>query len=291
MSFVALSTCREIPEPDPDESLLVEALERAGVPVRVLPWDDESVDWTAPRLTVMRSTWNYYLRPDAFLRWASAQGDRLMNPPGVVAWNHHKRYLFELEMAGVRTVPGIGLMKRSHIPYSRCFSSWGWTDVVVKPCVSAGSYETVRLKSPPFDDALLQAIVDTRDTMMQPFVASVETYGERAVVFIDGELTHAVRKSPRFSDGQEVVSDVVPCSPTTQRELAAIVLAHKAVAGPLLYARVDVMRDAEGRPMLSELELIEPSLFLRQSPPALERFTAAIARHFRARGSSGAGTE
>jgi hypothetical protein len=280
MSFVALATCKNIPEPDVDEPLLVAALERAGVPARVLAWDDDSVDWSAPRLTVIRSTWNYYLRPREFLAWAHRHGDRILNPPAVIEWNHHKQYLRELEKAGVPVVPTLWFRQHSSISFGALFTDQGWTDVVVKPAVSAGSYRTSRLAGPPFDDDLVQGLVDAGDAMMQPYVASVDTYGERSLVWIDGEITHAVRKSPRFVGQDEVVSDVTAIA-DDERALATRVLASRQVVGSPLYARVDLVRDAEGRPMLSELELIEPSLFLRQSPVALDRFVSAIARHFR----------
>src|ERR1700733_1208616 len=105
MSFVALATCRNIPEPDVDEPLLVAALAAANIPARVLAWDDESVDWDAPRMTVVRSTWNYYLRPERFLAWTEKRGTRLVNSPDVIRWNHHKRYLKDLAASGLPVVP------------------------------------------------------------------------------------------------------------------------------------------------------------------------------------------
>ena len=173
MPFIALATCKGIPEPDLDEPLLVAALERAGIAVRVLAWDDDAVDWDAPRLTVIRSTWNYYLRPSAFLAWARARGDRLLNPPEIVAWNHHKDYLRDLETGGLPIIPGLWFRRGARFAYSELFAKRGWKDVVIKPCVSAGSYRTSRLKGLPFDDALAQTLVDAGDTIMQPYIPSV----------------------------------------------------------------------------------------------------------------------
>ena len=282
MSFVALATCKNIPEPDLDEPVLVAALERAAVSARVLAWDDDAVDWDAPSLTVIRSTWNYYLRPDAFLDWARQRGDRLLNPAPLVAWNHHKHYLRDLDAAGLPIVPGLWFKQGSRALYGEAFAQRGWHDVVIKPCVSAGSHRTSRLKGPPFDDEAVQALVNAGDAVAQPYVTSVEAHGERSIVWIDGEITHAVRKSPRFAGEHEVISAMEPVA-DDERQLATAVLERKRGAGPL-YARVDVMRDAAGRPMLGEVEMIEPSLFLRESPLALDRFVSAIARELRARG-------
>jgi hypothetical protein len=111
--------------------------------------------------------------------------------------------------------------------------------------------------------------------MVQGYVKDVEVGGERAVVFIDGELTHAVRKSPRLADQEESVSEALPVAPD-ERDLAEMAL--RPFRERLLYARVDMVRDDSGVPMIMELELIEPSLFLAQHPPALARLADAIAK-------------
>lgn len=274
MTFVAIATCLQIPEPDDDEALLMAALAEAKVPARVLAWDDETVDWDAPRLTVIRSTWNYYLRPGAFLAWAWRRGARLVNAPDIVQRNHHKSYLRDLEATGVPVVPTLWIARGA--PVGEALRETGWTDIVVKPAVSAGSYKTRRLSGRPFDEALLSELVAAGDTMVQPYIASVDTYGERSLICIDGEVTHAIRKNPRFHGGFERVTSVEIAD--DERALARRIL--ERVNGSPLYARVDLVRDDGGRPMLGELELIEPSLFLRQSPAALARFVTAIARRF-----------
>ena len=137
------------------------------------------------------------------------------------------------------------------------------------------------MKGPPFDAEVVRELVTAGDAMAQPYIASVESYGERSIVWIDGEITHAIRKSPRFVGESEVVSDVMPIA-DDERQLATDVLARARLLGSPLYARVDMVRDDAGRPMLSEVELIEPSLFLRQSAHAMDRLVAAIARRFRA---------
>ncbi len=47
---------------------------------------------------------------------------------------------------------------------------------------------------------------------------------------------------------------------------------------PLLYARVDLIDDTQGNPVVLELELVEPSVFLVTCPSAATRFAEAIAR-------------
>jgi hypothetical protein len=111
-----------------------------------------------------------------------------------------------------------------------------------------------------------------REMMVQPYVASVDGYGERSMVWIDGQVTHAIRKTPRFLADPEQVSSAIPIAPE-ERALAEQLLALTPEA---LYGRVDLARDEAGRPMVMELELLEPSLFFLQSASALERFVRAV---------------
>ena len=261
-----------------DEPLLVAALEAAQVPTRVLAWDDPSVDWAAPRLVVIRSTWNYHHHPEAFLAWAESCGARLANPASTVEWNHHKRYLRDLEASGLPVVPTLWLTAGQEYDLPGLLKDRAWSDVVVKPAVSAGSHKTSRLRA-PLDLTPLRELVASCDTMVQPYVSSVDTYGERSVICIDGSLTHAIRKSPRLSGQAESVSETLPIA-DDERALASGVLSLESILGKPLYGRVDIVRNDADRPMLSEVELIEPSLFLRQNPLALGKLVAAIVRRF-----------
>ncbi len=280
---VALVSCVELPEPDPDAAPLAEALAAAGIHAQVLAWDDEAADWSRARLTVLRSAWNYPLRPEAFAAWAehAASVSTLWNPLHVVRWNLHKRYLLELERRGVPVAPTCLVPRGSDRALRAVLAERGWDDVVVKPAVSAASFRTLRAGPADLDaaEAHLREVAAERDVLIQPYLASVEDHGERALVWIDGELTHAVRKTPRFAGQDESVSEqAVPISPP-EAALARRVVA--AVEGPLLYARVDVAPGPDGDPVVMELELMEPSLFFVQCPAALSRYVAALRRLLR----------
>jgi glutathione synthase/RimK-type ligase-like ATP-grasp enzyme len=281
---IALASCKRLPEPDPDEALLVDALRRAGAEARVLAWDDEEAPFADHDVVVVRSTWNYYERVDDFVAWAerTARRTRLFNPPSIVAANAEKTYLRDLAARGVEVVPTEYVHRGEKRPILEILEAHGWDGFVVKPVVSAGSYRTER-----FDRAgaraaqsFLDDLVRDRDAMVQPWMPSVETYGERSVVWIDGEVTHAIRKSPRLSGGAEQVSGEVPVAP---EELDLAARAVEPYAGELLYARVDMVRDDRSETLgtvrmlrIMELELIEPSLFFRECPRALERFVRAV---------------
>jgi hypothetical protein len=283
---VALVTCKRLPEPDPDEALLASALERAGVRATLLAWDDPDAPWGEQDAAILRSTWNYYEAVERFVGWAedAAKATRLFNPTSIVRQNARKTYLRDLEARGIDVAPTEFVARGEPRDLAELARARGWEAVVIKPVVSAGSFRTARFDAPPGADAqaFLDALVADRDAMVQRWLPSVETHGERSIVWIDGEVTHAVRKSPRFAGGVEQVSDEVPVAPE-ERALAERALAP--FAKDLLYARVDMVRDEDGVLRVMELEMIEPSLFFSRCArenDALDRFVAGVVR--RARG-------
>jgi glutathione synthase/RimK-type ligase-like ATP-grasp enzyme len=279
---VAVATCRLLPEPDPDQAPLLSALRDAGVEAQVLAWDDPGApDLHSFNACILRSTWNYYEDLAGFLRWAegAAAATRLENPLSIVRWNCHKTYLSALAQRGVRVVP-TEFVTQGQRPELAPMAARLSDDLVIKPTVSASSFATRRFRPGEAEEAqrYLLKLAAERDVMVQRYMPSVEGVGERALVWIDGELTHAVRKSPRFSGEDEHVGDALPISPE-ERAFAFEVL--RAVPDldldTLLYGRVDVVRDDKERLCVAELELIEPSLFLVQNPAAMERLVLGIA--------------
>ena len=274
---VAVVTCRQMPEPDPDQELLLSALRSNGIDVQLVAWDEPGVAWTDFDLAVIRSTWNYIQYLPDFLQWAhqTEQQTRLLNPARIVSSNADKRYLIDLAKSDVPTVPTTYWPSRSDVNLNDVMSQHDWTDVVVKPAVGAGSFLTERFTLADLDrgERFWSRAVGQRAMLVQPYLASVAEYGERCLVWIDGEFTHAVRKEPRMGDAEESVSAALAIAPEEQR-LAERVLA--STASDLLYGRVDLIRGSTGAPLVAEVELVEPSLFLRQSPSALSRLVDAI---------------
>jgi len=280
MPALRIATCRPLPEPDPDEEPLLDALAARGVRARMAAWNDPAEDWGAPVATVVRSTWDYLHELDAFLAWIerAARAAPLWNPPAVLRWNVHKFYLRELAGRGFPIVPTAFLERGARVRLGDVLAEHGWNDVVVKPAVSAASFGTLRVRASASGErargeAHLAELLAGRDVLVQRYAPAVETSGERALVWIDGELTHCVRKSARFTGQEESVSGALAPA-EDERELASALV--EPFGRDLLYARIDLVRDEHGAPVLMELELIEPSLFLVQHPPALERFTRAL---------------
>ncbi len=269
-----IATCKSLPEVDVDAAPLADALLAAGIDATLLAWDDPAANWDEPVPTLIRSTWNYALDVGRFLSWidrASAAAP-LWNSPHVVRSNVHKRYLLDLQARGVPVVPTI--LARSGEPVSM-----PWSKFVIKPEVGAGSLDT-RVFEPGDPEARghLERILARGFALIQPYIASVDDYGERSLIYIDGALTHAIRKAPRFAGDNERIDGPFPIA-DDEREVAEAALAP--YASSILYGRVDLARDDAGQPRVMELELVEPSLFFARHPPALERFVARLMRELR----------
>lgn len=264
-----VATCNVLPEFDADAAPLAAALTRAGFEHELLAWDDPDAAWDEPGPTILRSTWNYVQQLAAFLAWLDrvAAAGPVWNPPAVVRGNVRKRYLLELAGRGVPVVPTT-LVEQGFtidVPRERC---------VIKPEIGAGSFGA-RVFEPndPAAVAHCATLTARGAALIQPYIASVDGYGERSLVWIDGELSHAVRKSPRFAGQDEHVTGPFPIAPD-ERDVALAALAP--IASELLYARVDLARDERGHPMVMEVELVEPSLFFSIYPPAADRFVSAL---------------
>jgi hypothetical protein len=279
---IAVATCRVKPEPDPDETPLLAALTARGVHAETLAWDDPAA---APAdefdLVVIRSTWNYFLDPARFVDWAqrTASATLLRNAEAAVRWNLHKRYLLELERAGLPVVATALVPQGPEPDLAALCAARGWPEIVVKPAVSASSFRTRRFAAEEHAaQAFLRSLCAHRDALVQPALPGFTDPGERAHVWIAGEHTHCVNKQPRFAGEDERVSGAQAPS-AEERALMRRVLAALPhdVRRDLLYARLDLVSDPDGRLLVSELELLEPSLFLIQHPPALERLAAAVA--------------
>ncbi len=269
-----VATCTRLPEVDIDAAPLAAALAAEGFDASLVAWDDPRADWDAPIPTLLRSTWNYAHDVGGFLAWidrVSASG-ALWNPADVVRGNVHKRYLLALAARGVPVVPTI-LVERGH---TTDLTALGTERIVIKPEVGAGSLGT-RVFGPGDPAALahLTALTRAGAALVQPYLDSVDGYGERSLVWIDGELSHAIRKAPRFAGDVERIDGPFPIT-ADERAVAAAALA--TVAERILYGRVDVAHDEAGRPVVMELELVEPSLFFAHEPGAVERYAAGLRR-------------
>lgn len=280
MKKVGLVTCLEIPEPDPDEEIQLQSVRDAGADAQLIAWDDSTVDWSSFDVIVLRSCWDYPWREQEFRNWLQIadRATRVVNPVEVISWNLHKGYLLDLQQAGVPVVPTRLLEAGSgEESLEKILVEQGWDRYVIKPAISAGSWLTALFQEGDLLAAkrFVAEQAQQRDFLVQPYIESVESAGERANVYLDGNFSHCVIKSPRFTGDDEQVGEAQEVLP---EDILVGEQALRCSPGPVLYGRVDTVRDVDGKSMVAELELIEPTLFLQQHPPASALFGAICQR-------------
>jgi glutathione synthase/RimK-type ligase-like ATP-grasp enzyme len=274
--------CELYPDLQVEGVLLRDELEARGFAVDAVSWNGPA-DWSSYDAVIVRETWDYTFAVDEFVRWARSIGSRLHNAPDGVAWNVDKRYLFDLERAGLPVVAG------DHLPPGAVFEPPQGGRFVIKPTVSAGSRDTAVYDGERHDAARAHVgrlHAAGRDVLVQPYYERVDEEAETAVVLIDGKLSHSMRKGPLLELDQPDVDGLYRVEDMCRREADSDVLAlaeraWEVVAerfGPPLYARVDVLRSEAGDPAVLELELIEPSLFLDFAPGSAAALAAALRR-------------
>lgn len=289
---IALATCAALPDGWGDDLLLANSLRSRGAEASFAIWDDPEADWEAFDRVLIRSTWDYMQRRGEFVKWTRSLGERLDNPAALIEWNSDKRYLADLEQAGVPTVAT--RFVRPGDPQTELEG-----EVVVKPTVSAGARDTGRFAPARHDGAralLARLSASGRTAMIQPYLGSVEDRGETAIVAIAGSESHVLRKRAVLAADREAPirddelgaaeamyePDLVRAGSAedAERALAAAVLDRlEARFGEApLYARIDMLAGDRGEPVLLELELVEPALYMSTSPGSEARLAEAVLR-------------
>jgi len=268
---IAIATCAFYDREMVDDELLAEALRERGCEALSVAWDDPEVDWSGFDLCLVRSTWDYHDKHREFLAWVQRveAAAELRNPAALIAWNIDKTYLRELAQAGVPTVPTVWVERGSGADLDDVLAQQGWDEAIVKPVVDLGARNLHRVRSAESSPALELAL-ERSGAMIQPFLPSLESEGELSLIYVAGDLTHAVRK--RAATGDFRVQSI--WGGTVERveagaeavQLGGRALAH--LAETPLYARVDLVSGPGGALYLIELELIEPNLYLTQHPAA-----------------------
>ena len=277
MRTMLLATFELMPYGEPGGDLIVRALAERGVDATWAVWTDPGVDWSRADAVVVRATWDYHRRLPEFLAWIDAvtASTRLVNDAATLRWNVDKRYLLDLAedlpVVPTASVPADGLVAglRDGIAEHQT--------IVVKPRVGASGVGVVVAAAT--DDIRLAGLT-AGPWVVQPLVDSVRTEGELSVYVFGGQAVSQLRKLPPATDirVQEEHGGTTTAVPLEQ-DAAALAERAVAVAADRLgqrpaYARVDLLR-WQGRLVVSELELIEPGLYLDLAP----RNAGALAEH------------
>jgi glutathione synthase/RimK-type ligase-like ATP-grasp enzyme len=280
---IAIATCHGYAALKADDRLLAEALAEWSIASTPVVWGGERLHPGNYDACLIRSTWDYHENHQDFLAWTREVAALLplWNPPLVVGWNSEKTYLRELGRGGVPVVPTEWVGRDSEAELDQILAARSWEDAVVKPVVDLGARNLSRVsRGAPGGQAILERILAQHEAMVQPFLPSLESDGELSLVFVEGAFAHAVRKRPAPGDFRVqslwggTAQREIPSAP--ERDLAELAMAQ--LEEPPLYARVDLVKDANGHPRLIELELIEPNLYLTEHPPTARALAAAIAK-------------
>ena len=300
MKTIALVTAVAATGHDEDLAPLLQACTGAGLQARIVAWDDATISWGRFDAVLLRSPWDYTERLPEFLGWCERvqQATRLLNPLAVVRWNTDKHYLADLAAAGVPIVSTV-FVEPDAEPLETLQAFLAVEDAgefVVKPAVSAGSRDTQRYsRAQDFaaSNHIARLLEQGRSVMLQPYLSSVDSMGEAALVYFDGKFSHAIHKSallrpdqpdtatPHATGQIEPLQAAPPEHALAENALLAVGQLLK-LDQPPVYARVDMIRDDAGHPRLLELELTEPSLFFTQAPGSAERFASNLVRHLNA---------
>ncbi len=287
---IALVTATAARDVDEDLPPLESALRNAGADVTIAEWDRPH-DWSRFDIALLRSTWDYPQRLADFFDWVEAvsRQTKLLDPPALVKWSSDKHYLRDLAEQEVPTVLTKFVEPDQH-PERQITELLSQPDVdefVVKPAVGAGSRDAQRFGREEKGDAArhaLRMLNEKRSVLLQPYLARVDELGETALMYFDGEFSHAIRKGPLLRRKEGPTTELFAKEAITARvpdaaELRVGARALQAIPFETpLYARVDLIRDQQGDPVVLELELIEPSLFFPFAVGSAERFAASVVR-------------
>ncbi len=266
-----------------EDEILAAAFRRNGMSVRRRAWTDNG-DWSSAGCVIFRAAWDYtehYLRFTEFVRSVS-QKTRMINAAETVLWNLDKRYLRDLSAKEIDVPPTLYIERYQPVTLREMFERTGGNAAILKPVMSAGARHTYKItdRNCAEYEERFQALIAEETMMIQPFLANVETQGEITLVVIDGKFTHAVKKIAKPGDFrvQDDFGGTVHQYEPTADEIAFAERAVSVCVPKPLYARVDILRDDADRPVVSELELIEPELWFRFHPPAAESLANAVGR-------------
>lgn len=290
--MVAFTAPPMFPNLHDDWPLVRAALAEAGIDSVPVVWSDPSADWSSFDLVVANGAWDNIHNPDAFLAWVAARerdGTPMVNSPATLRWNLDKRYLRELEAAGVPIVLTSWVEPDGGVELADDDVALPEGEVVVKPTVSGGGHRTARYR--PGEHAGARAhvrslVASGRTAMVQTYQASVDELGELGLVFLDGEYSHAIHKDPMIRRGtgplDSLIDNQVVCAAEASGDQIALgrraVAAAEDLLGPTTYARVDIVERTDGVPALLELELLDPVLFFAVVPERTAAFAAVVRR-------------
>lgn len=264
--------------------LAVAELRRRGYEVEPLVWSERPANSVTCDVVVLRSVWDYHLDAERFLQWVTSvsQSAIIFNHPDIVRWNSDKRYIFDLDQAGLPVPRTTMLEAGSEVDLVHALLKLDGNRAVIKPAISASAHEThlIDLDNAFIMQERMTRLLRTRAMLIQEFVPEISTRGEWSLMFFGGAYSHAVRKTPQSGDFR-VQSEHGGIHSSENPQAVVLEVAKRAVsqfAADTLFARIDLV-EADSQPLVMEVELIDPELFLATASHATARFVDALVQN------------
>ncbi|MBA6155057.1 hypothetical protein H3Z83_00765 [Tenacibaculum sp. S7007] len=258
------------------------ALEKQGLKVGRLAWDDATFDWSSTKYILFRTTWDYFDRFSEFSVWLNkvSQQTILLNSENIIRWNIDKHYLLDLQKNGVHICESYFVELAEKRNLQELANLYKLTEFVLKPCISGGGRHTYKINPENIveHEEVFSKLISEEAMILQPFQKNIVDKGEISLMVMNGKYTHAVLKIAKHGDFrvQDDFGGTVHDYSPTQSEIEFAENAVKACKELPIYARVDVFMDNDNKLAIAELELIEPELWFRNYPKAADELAKGI---------------
>ena len=292
MTDITLLTCRAYYKPDNitpyiqnillEQELLKSAFEAQGLKVDITYWDNPTYEWQETKSVLFRTIWDYFERFDEFWEWLEQvkTKTRLINSYELIKWNIDKHYLKDLSSWGIETVPTYFADKGCNMKLHEIAKRNQWKDLVIKPAISASAFKTYKILANEIqaNEKLFNSLVQERNMLVQPYFETITQLGEASLMVFDGKFTHAILKKAQPGDFrvQDDFGGTVHNYIPTKAEINFAEEVFKTCKTKPVYGRVDIVWDNDKNFYLSELEIIEPELWIRNYPKCAERIAEAV---------------
>lgn len=292
MTDITLLTCRAYYKPDNitpyiqnillEQELLKSAFEAQGLKVDITYWDNPSYEWQQTKSVLFRTVWDYFERFDEFWEWLEQvkTKTRLINSYELIKWNIDKHYLRDLKNNGIQVVPTYFADKGSNISLQEIANLNDWKHIVIKPAISASAFNTYKIINDEIEqkEQLFHELLQTHDMLVQPFFPTISELGEASLMVFGGKFTHAILKKAKAGDFrvQDDFGGTVHDYNPTQEEIKFAEKVFQSCTSLPIYGRVDIVWDSNKHIYLSELEIIEPELWIRNRPESANKIAEAV---------------
>ena len=292
MTDITLLTCRAYYKPDNitpyiqnillEQELLKSAFESQGLKVDITYWDNPSYEWQQTKSVLFRTVWDYFERFDEFWDWLEQvkTKTRLINSYELIKWNIDKHYLRDLKNNDIQVVPTYFADKGNNISLQEIANLNDWKHIVIKPAISASAFNTYKITNDEIEqkEQLFHELLHTHDMLVQPFFPTISELGEASLMVFGGKFTHAILKKAKAGDFrvQDDFGGTVHDYNPTQEEIKFAEKVFQSCTSLPIYGRVDIVWDSNKHIYLSELEIIEPELWIRNRPESANKIAEAV---------------